>query len=46
MRKKHNPFLWHFVINVTNQNEMSGGQERPFTKTVAEESTSNIIDLE
>ena len=40
------PFLWTFVKPVEDNNAQSGGEERPFTKTVAEENSPNFVKIE
>ena len=37
------PFLWNYVETVEISNTQSGGQERPFTKTVAEENNPSFV---
>jgi len=48
MGKQNNqkrPFLWNFIITEKIQLSISGGQERPFTKTVAEENSPTFVDI-
>ena len=39
------PFLWNFIQRVQNNKNQSGGEERPFTMTVAEENNFEYIIL-
>ena len=39
------PFLWDYVKLVNDEWTQSGGQERPMTKTVAEENSPNFIKI-
>ena len=42
---KKYPFLWNFVIGEKISPSMSGAEERPFTKTVAEESSPTFVEI-
>ncbi len=49
MNKQNNPkcpFLWNFIITEKIKLTVTGGQERPMTKTIAEESSSTFIEIE
>ncbi len=40
------PFLWRYIEESVATKIQSGGQERPLTGSLAEESRNNIIDLD
>ena len=45
MNSQKYPFLWNFIITEKIQPTMSGGQERPLTNTIAEESNPAFVDV-
>ena len=45
MRKNNvKPFLWNFIEEASNRNDISNGRE-PLTKSVNEEGSLDIVDL-
>ncbi len=45
-KNNHTPFLWEHLCFIDKQTNLTGGEERPLTKSANEESSCDIVELD